>query len=51
MTSGGRSVSVKVWLAVVTIALALLAGRCGRDVTIGVDPRSDAAAADASAGS
>jgi hypothetical protein len=51
MTSGSRSISVKVWLVVVTIGLALLAGRCGRDVTIGVDPRSDAAVADAPSGS
>jgi hypothetical protein len=43
------TVSVKVWLAVVTVLLALLAGRCGRDVDLGVRP-PDAAASDAGSG-
>jgi len=32
------------WLTAVVIALALAAARCGRDVHLGVDPGSDAAA-------
>lgn len=32
------------WLAAVVIALALAATRCDRDVRLGVDTRSDAAA-------
>jgi hypothetical protein len=36
------------WLAaVVFVALALAATRCDRNVTLGVDPGSDAAAGDA----
>jgi hypothetical protein len=40
------------WLITVAVALAVaLAGvQCGRDVPLGVDPGSDAAAADASDG-
>jgi hypothetical protein len=36
------------WLAVIAFAVALAFGavRCGKDVELGVDPRSDAAAAD-----
>lgn len=32
------------WLAAVVIALALGAARCARDVNLGVEPRTDAAA-------
>jgi hypothetical protein len=32
------------WLTAVVIALALAAARCDRDVHLGVDPGSDAAA-------
>jgi hypothetical protein len=35
---------------VVALAVALAATRCSRDVPLGVDPGSDAAAADASDG-
>lgn len=40
------------WLTAVVIALALAAARCDRDVPLGVDPGSDAAAdaGDAGAG-
>ena len=40
------------WLLTVVVALAVvLAGvHCGRDIPLGVDPGSDAAAADASDG-
>ena len=36
--------------AVLAIALALAAARCDKEVTIGVDPASDAAGLDASDG-
>jgi len=40
------------WVITVAVALAvaLAAARCGQDVPLGVDPGSDAAAADASDG-
>jgi hypothetical protein len=48
MTAPGRSGGVGKWLAAVAAAvvLALAAARCARDVSLGVDPNSDAAARD-----
>jgi hypothetical protein len=48
VTRPRRRIGAAAWLAlVVIIAAALAAARCGVDVVLGVDPRSDAALTDA----
>jgi hypothetical protein len=37
--------SCLIGVVAVALALTLIAGSCGRDIELGVDPRSDAAAA------
>lgn len=43
----GRGATVKAWLMILAgaVALTLSAARCDKNVTIGVDPTSDAAGA------
>lgn len=49
MTRARRRIGVAAWVALVVI-LALAASRCGVDVVLGVDPRSDASISDAGDG-